>query len=411
MLANYFKTAIAVFRRRPFFTAVSLFGITFTLLVLIVATAMLDQMFAEHAPESRLDRSLGLYGVGMLGPQMQSTSRAGMKLLEQTVRDLPRTEAVTIIGSSRPMESWVQGRKVISEVKATDAAFWRVYDFEFLEGGAWSLGDESAGRRVAVINEATRHRIFGAGSVAGRKLDLDGRDYVVAGVVKNVPASRVNPSGDIWIPIDTLPGSDWREELQGSFTAVVVAESRDDFPVIRSAFAERLSAVTLPADFTTLNASLDTLFEFASRALFGDSFDRAYPGRLAGLLATATLLFMLLPAINLVNLNLSRTTERRTEIGVRKAFGASSRRLVGQFVFENVLLALAGALIALVLGALVLRLIDVSGVIPYSQFSINWRIFLIGLGLAIVFGSLSGALPAWRMARLDPAVALRGGAR
>ena len=51
---------------------------------------------------------------------------------------------------------------------------------------------------------------------------------------------------------------------------------------------------------------------------------------------------MLLPAINLVNLNVSRILERASEIGVRKAFGASSRTLVGQFVVENVVLTLVG---------------------------------------------------------------------
>ncbi len=52
----------------------------------------------------------------------------------------------------------------------------------------------------------------------------------------------------------------------------------------------------------------------------------------------AALLFMLLPTVNLVNLNVSRIMERASEIGVRKAFGASSRTLVGQFVVENLVL-------------------------------------------------------------------------
>ena len=44
---------------------------------------------------------------------------------------------------------------------------------------------------------------------------------------------------------------------------------------------------------------------------------------------------MLLPTMNLVNINLSRILDRASEIGVRKAFGASSRTLVGQFLVEN----------------------------------------------------------------------------
>ena len=60
-------------------------------------------------------------------------------------------------------------------------------------------------------------------------------------------------------------------------------------------------------------------------------------------------LFMALPTLNLVNINLSRILERSSEIGVRKAFGASSRTLVGQFVMENVILTLVGGALALVL--------------------------------------------------------------
>jgi hypothetical protein len=59
------------------------------------------------------------------------------------------------------------------------------------------------------------------------------------------------------------------------------------------------------------------------------------------------LLFMLLPALNLVNLNTGRIIERSSEIGVRKAFGATSMQLAGQLVVENVLLCAAGGLIGL----------------------------------------------------------------
>ena len=60
MFENYIKTALKVLQRRKFFTFISMFAITFTLLVLIVAAAMLDFVFAPHAPETRLDRTLGV---------------------------------------------------------------------------------------------------------------------------------------------------------------------------------------------------------------------------------------------------------------------------------------------------------------------------------------------------------------
>jgi ABC-type lipoprotein release transport system permease subunit len=52
--------------------------------------------------------------------------------------------------------------------------------------------------------------------------------------------------------------------------------------------------------------------------------------------------------------------------------------------------------------------VNASGLIPYSQFSLNLRVFLTGLAMAVFFSGLSGAYPAWRMARQHPVEALQG---
>jgi len=122
------------------------------------------------------------------------------------------------------------------------------------------------------------------------------------------------------------------------------------------------------------------------------------------------LLFMALPALNLVNLNTGRILERSSEIGVRKAFGATSGHLVRQLVLENVLLCLAGGLIGLACARVVLWWLEGSGLIPYLQVELNLAVFGMGLLLATVFGLLSGVLPAWKMSRLDPVHALKGAA-
>ena len=123
------------------------------------------------------------------------------------------------------------------------------------------------------------------------------------------------------------------------------------------------------------------------------------------------LLFITLPTVNLVSINLSRIMERASEIGVRKAFGASSRTLVGQFVMENVVLTVIGGAVAFALATWVLDVISDVQFIPYAVFSVNPRIFGYGMLLAAFFGIVSGVYPAWRMSRMHPVNALKGGAQ
>ena len=121
--------------------------------------------------------------------------------------------------------------------------------------------------------------------------------------------------------------------------------------------------------------------------------------------------FLLLPTVNLMNLNVSRILERAGEIGVRKSFGATGRTLVGQFLVENLVLTLLGAVLGVVLAVAVMAALSNSALLPQVQLQLNVRVFLMGTALALVFGVISGVYPAWRMSRLHPVVALKGGER
>ncbi|MBK6315817.1 MAG: FtsX-like permease family protein [Blastocatellia bacterium] len=93
-----------------------------------------------------------------------------------------------------------------------------------------------------------------------------------------------------------------------------------------------------------------------------------------------------------------------------KAFGASSRTLAGQFIVqENLVITLAGGVLAFFLSLMVLKFLSASGQIPHLIAEPNIRVFLYGLALAVAFGLVSGVYPAWKMSRLDPVHALNGG--
>ena len=157
MLRHYLTMTLAVLKRRPFYTAISLFGISFTLLVLMVVTAMADHALAPMAPESRQARMLGVHSARMYGPDNAWSSDAGYLLFDQLRQEPARRRGADDLlrrsRRSRPTSATSASRRTL---KRTDGAFWRVFDFTFLEGGPYSQADVDDARFVAVITRATR---------------------------------------------------------------------------------------------------------------------------------------------------------------------------------------------------------------------------------------------------------------
>jgi putative ABC transport system permease protein len=222
---------------------------------------------------------------------------------------------------------------------------------------------------------------------------------------------HVNAFSDLWVPVSTDPSSDYRSQMWGEYTALFLARSKADIPAIQAEVARLATTVKFddPKEFNQAFFWADGKLDFFARQLLGTHKQQDSGAWLLLLvIGTLMLLFMALPALNLINLNTGRILERSSEIGVRKAFGASSRQLVWQFVVENILLCLAGSVLALAFAKGALLWLQTSGLIPYLQVHLNLAVFGWGLLLAVVFGLLSGVIPAWKMSRLHPVQALKG---
>src|ERR1700709_1007673 len=81
MLKNYFKIAIAVLKRRKFFTFISLFGISFTLTILMVLTAFIDKVINDNYPDKKRNRLLYVNGIELRGPQAMNGSTVSFYFL------------------------------------------------------------------------------------------------------------------------------------------------------------------------------------------------------------------------------------------------------------------------------------------------------------------------------------------
>ena len=414
MFRHYLTLAVKVLLRRKFFTFISLFGISFTLLVLTVVAAMFDHAFGPGAQEPRQNRTLYVEDAVMYGPNSTWSSRPGFKLLDRHARDLPGAERLSLFENGHTVHSYINGKKISSVVKRTDDEYWRILDFQFVEGGPFGTADVAEARFVAVINIMTRQRIFDGRPAVGQTLEADGQRFRVIGVVENVSEFRSAPYADIWVPYTTAKSDAFKREIMGSWNAMVLAQDHASMAAIQEEFNSRLLRAELPSkDYQAIVAPLETkLAGFARMMPFADRKDPANQvWRLVGLLTALGLLFVLIPTVNLVNINISRIMERASEIGVRKAFGAPGRTLVGQFLIENLMLTVIGGVIGFVLSIFVLRALSTSGIVTYAHFTVNPRVFAYGMALAAAFGLISGVYPAWRMSRVNPVQALKGGSR
>jgi putative ABC transport system permease protein len=413
MLRNYLLTAYKVFMRRKLFTVINLACIVLTLVVLMVITSLLETAFYPQGVEGKSDRFLQVMQVRMDSGDGEhySNTPLGFKLIDKYLKPMQGVERVAALTLPSAVSVY-QGNRVIElQMRHVDADYWKVLDFELLAGRLPNADDDVNGRLAGVLNASTARKLFQGppSNAIGRKVEVNGQSFQVVGVVED--AMHLNAYADLWVPISAFPTSDYRNGLNGMFMALILANNAADLPRIRRQ-VEQIAQHVVPDDpkqMKSVHMWADSKLDLFARGLFGNSQQAdAGGGKLLAIIAAGMVLFMLLPALNLVNLNTGRIMERRSEIGVRKAFGATSTQLAAQFVAENVLLCLAGGLIGLAATAAVLRCIESANLIPYLRLDMDLAVFGYGLLIACVFGLLSGVIPAWKMARLDPVHALKG---
>jgi len=122
----------------------------------------------------------------------------------------------------------------------------------------------------------------------------------------------------------------------------------------------------------------------------------------------AAVVALVIGGLSVVNTMFMAVAERVREIGLKKAVGATTMNVMGEFLLESTLIGIVGGVVGYALGASIT--FTINALTPPGQatlFLVDLPITVFAIGFAIVLGAAAGVLPAWRAARLDPVTALR----
>lgn len=413
----YVKQSMQMLRENPLISSISIAGTALAIAVILVLILVFQINAAGFAPESNRDRFLYVWGANVLGKE-GGGNRGNMssEVVRECFYSLKKPEAVAAyFRENQPVS--LPGKRLYREYDCcyTDAGYWKVFDFRFVEGAPFTQADFQSAIPRVVLSERMAKRLFGGESAVGKQLVIDFVTYTVTGVVRDVPNPLMVAYFDICIPYTCsnycMQQFAYGENMIGSFCVIMLARSSSDFDAVRKELNEQVarynkSKVDYQVSFPTgVLSQLD--------AAMGSSGWRKVDWRtyLAGS-GLVLLLLLLVPALNLMGVIHFSIQKRSEEIALRKAFGATKRDLMTQILWENFVQTLIGGVIGLGLSVALLTacksfLLNSGITITFSMLMQPWW-FLAALLFTFLLNLISAGLPTWFTLQRQVANALKG---
>lgn len=247
----------------------------------------------------------------------------------------------------------------------------------------------------AVVGKDLSYKLFGTGTEAiGKTFTLLDQKFIVTGMLEETedPINFDNVDFDN----SMLVSADYLYRLNGSFQIQQINVKANNTSAVPDLMQEM-------SDMLASEKSGDMNFQILS----GEDISHPAGGLfqiVSGMLTLVAGVSLIVGGVGVMNILLVSVAERTREIGIRKAVGASSSNIMLQFLFESLILSLAGGLLGLILGYVVAFLISV--VTPFAPF-VSAQILLTSVGTSVIIGIIFGMYPAIKASRKNPIESLR----
>jgi putative ABC transport system permease protein len=443
MFSYYLSLATRSFRRNPGITALMVLAIGLGISVCVISLTVYhamgnnplwkknDQVFALTldtwgADEPYNDEAPELPPTLLTYKDAQAIQRS----------NIPQRTVVMYVAGGVLSGGEVDRTPQRSATRATTGDFFATFDTPFAYGQGWDKSADINNTPVLVLSHEMNEKLFGGANSIGKPIKWNDRDFRVIGVLKpwrplpkfyDLNNGSFDAAEDVYLPFSIAVDSQaevwgntncWKTEDTGTFAKKLQSEC-----VWIESWVELPDAATK----ARMQSFLDT---YANDQRKAGRFPRKQNNRLTPvdqwlkdnrvvqndnrMLVGLAFAFLAVCLLNTIGLLLAKFLNAAPISGIRRALGASRRDLFLQHLTEAGVVAIAGGVVGLVLGALGLagvRALYASTDGAPSGFELMAQVDLVSIawtvGLALLATIVAGLYPAWRVGRLAPASYLK----
>ena len=399
LISETFRIALSSIRSNLFRATLTMLGIIIGVGAVITMVALgtgaqraIDEQMAALGGDILAIESSFWFSRGVARDQMTLTTGDAAAL---TVGTSHLDEVVPEINGRFQVK--YGNRNINSGVIGMTPNYLDVHGFEVAAGRMFTVADDSARRRVAVLAADVPGMLdTDAAGIIGRNISIGTVPFEVIGVLaaKGSTGWR-NPDDDVWIPISTAQFRVTGNDIVQRISVLVEESSSVEQAMLEIERVLRREHGILPGK--------DNDFAMVNRKQFAESRQEAtqiFTFLLAGIAGVS----LVVGGIGIMNIMLVTVTERTREIGIRKALGATRGNILLQFLVESTTLCLLGGALGLVVGSTAATLLNrLAG----WQTVVTAESAMMAFGFSAAVGIVFGIWPARRASQLDPIDALR----
>ncbi|RDI52347.1 ABC transporter permease [Flavobacterium glaciei] len=409
LLRESFGFAMNALRNNKLRTLLSLLGVTIGIFSIIAVLAAVDSLDKKIKKDlSSLDKNTIYLMRFSFGPseiplwkreQFPDVKYDEYEYLKSSMNNLDQMAYQFFVGREvMKFESEsVSGVNVVP----VSHEFIEIQGLEFAKGRFYNESESNSGAPVIVLGYEIANSLFGESEPIGKNLRLYGQRFTVIGVLKKQGEGMFGDSNDtsVFIPVNFLRRM--YGDNNDSLTPVILVKPQKgvDMDAFKAELTQKLR------NYRGMKIDESDNFFINVLSGFTDLLDGIISAMRGGGILISVFSF-LVGGFGVANIMFVSVKERTNLIGIQKSLGAKNRFILFQFLFEAVILCVIGGAIGLLIVWLLSMLL--TSVLDFEFVLSFWNI-LIGSGLSIIVGVISGILPAISASKLDPVEAIRTG--